>query len=103
MDAKSFWMVALGVAIFGARISFAADETCAVCDREIVVTGEFSHSRAPEGLEVQGAARRADEAFREEISGTNFTVSVLNLPAGTYTLSNRPRGNGFHQRRPARV
>jgi beta-glucosidase len=86
MNAKSFWVLAVCAATFWGRHAFAADETCAVCDRKIVVTGEFRHAIAPEDLAVQGAARRADEAFREEISGKNFAVSVLNLPAGAYTL-----------------
>jgi beta-glucosidase len=86
MNAKSIWILAVCAVSFWSRNLLAADETCAVCDRKIVVTGEFSHARAPEDLEVQGAARRADVAFREEISGKNFAVSVQNLPAGTYTL-----------------
>ena len=86
MNAKTIWILAVCAVSFWGRNSPAADETCAVCDRKIIVTGEFSHTRAPEGLVIQDAARRADEAFREEISGTNFAVSVQNLPAGTYTL-----------------
>jgi len=86
MNAKTLWVPAVCAAAFLGNIAFATDETCAVCDRKIIVTGEFSHSRTPEDLEVQGAARRVDEAFREEISGTNFAVSVQNLPAGNYTL-----------------
>ena len=86
MNAKSFLVLAVCAATFLVRNSFAADETCAVCDRKIVITGEFSHAIAPEEIAVQGAVRRADVAFREEISGGNFAVSIQNLPAGTYTL-----------------
>jgi beta-glucosidase len=86
MNAKRFWVPAICAAIFFGRHISAGDETCAVCDRKIIVGGEFHHSRGPDDLAVQGAARRSDEAFREEISGNNFTVSVFNLPAGKYTL-----------------
>ena len=34
----------------------------------------------------RGANWRGEEAFREEIFGTNFTVSVSSLPAGKYTV-----------------
>jgi beta-glucosidase len=86
MNAKSIWILAVCAASFWSRNSIAADETCAVCDRKIVVTGEFSHVIAPEAKVVQGAARRADVAFREDISGKNFAVAVQNLPAGIYIL-----------------
>jgi hypothetical protein len=36
------------------------------------------HSKAP----TNNAA-----AFREEINGTNFTVTIAHLPAGKYTIS----------------
>jgi len=68
-----------------ARI-FAGDETCNVCDKTLLVSGQFSHWRAEDPLAVQGAPPPSDAAFREEISGTNFTVSVLHLPAGRYTV-----------------
>jgi beta-glucosidase len=61
------------------------EETCASCDRKVLVTGQFQHGRGHESLAIEGAPRRADEAFREEIYGTNFSVTVPNLPAGKYT------------------
>src|ERR1035441_468856 len=63
------------------------EETCAACDRKILVTGQFQHGRGHESLAIEGAPRRSDEAFREEIYGTNFSVAVPNLPAGNYTRS----------------
>jgi beta-glucosidase len=86
MNAKHFWVLAVCAATIWSGSLFAADEICAVCDRKIVVSGDFHHARSAGDLAVQGAARRADAAFREEIYGKNFTVSVQNLPAGTYTL-----------------
>jgi beta-glucosidase len=67
------------------HVAFADEETCAVCDRKILVSGQFGHGRGHESLTIEGAARRGEEWFREEIYGTNFTVCVPNLPAGQYT------------------
>jgi beta-glucosidase len=61
------------------------EETCAACDRKVLVTGQFQHGRGHESLAIEGAPRRGEESFREEISGTNFSVTVPNLPAGKYT------------------
>jgi hypothetical protein len=51
-----------------------------------VVSGEISHGRGHESLTIEGALRRSEEAFREEIYGTNFTLSVPDLDAGAYTV-----------------
>ena len=56
------------------------------CDRKVLVSGQFKHGRGHESLAIVGAPKRGEEAFREEIYGTNFTVSVPNLPAGKYTV-----------------
>jgi len=56
------------------------------CDRKVLVSGQFEHGRGHESLAIQGAPRRAEEAFREEIYGSNFSVSVPNLPAGNYIV-----------------
>ena len=77
------------LAVFVLSLSIPAargdEETCAACDRQILVTGQFQHGRGHESLTIEGAPRRDDEAFREEIYGTNFSVSVPNLSAGKYT------------------
>jgi beta-glucosidase len=78
-------LAVLSAAFFGAN-AFATEETCAVCDRAIFVNGQFSHGHGHESLSIEGAARHGPEAFREEIHGKNFTVSVVNLPAGEYTI-----------------
>jgi len=67
-------------------IAFADEETCVACDRKVLVSGQFEHGRGHESLAIQGAPKRGEEAFREEIYGSNFTVSVPNLPAGKYTV-----------------
>ena len=63
-----------------------ADEICSVCDRKVVVTGQFKHGHDLEKLTIENAPKRMEEAFREEIHGPNFSVSVPHLPAGKYTV-----------------
>jgi beta-glucosidase len=84
---KRICFFALAVFIAGLSLPAArgGEETCVVCDKKILVTGQFQHGRGHESLTIEGAPRRADESFREEIYGTNFSVSVPNLPAGKYT------------------
>ena len=77
----------IGFAVWIAAPAALADmETCVACDRKILVQGEFEHNRGHESLAITGAPRRGEEAFREEITGTNFTLSAPNLPAGKYTV-----------------
>jgi beta-glucosidase len=77
---------ALAVFIVCLTISTARadEETCAVCDKKILVTGDFKHGRGHESIAIENAPRRGEEAFREGIYGTSFSVSVPNLPAGKY-------------------
>ncbi len=74
------------IAAFSAGAVFADEETCASCDLRVLVSGQFTHGRGHEGLAMVGAPRRGEDAFREEIYGTNFTLSVPDLPAGKYTV-----------------
>jgi beta-glucosidase len=67
-------------------VAFADEETCVACDRKVLVSGQFEHGRGHESLAITGAPKRSEEAFREEIYGTNFTLSVPHLPAGKYTV-----------------
>ena len=71
---------------FSTTVAFADEENCVACDRKVLVSGQFEHCRGHESLAITGAPKRGEEAFREEIYGTNFTVSVPNLPAGKYTV-----------------
>jgi len=64
----------------------ATDETCVACDRKVMVTGQFQHGRGHESLTIENAPKRMEEAFREEIHGPSFSVSVPNLPAGKYSV-----------------
>jgi beta-glucosidase len=64
----------------------ANDEACVTCEIRVRVSGQFTHGRGHESLTIEGAARRGEEAFREEIQGTNFTLTAANLPPGKYTF-----------------
>ena len=83
-------MILFALAAFAAGLSntvaLGDEEVCAACDRKVLVSGQFSHGRGQEGLTIAGAPRRTEEAFREEIYGTNFTLSVSSLPMGKYTV-----------------
>jgi len=65
--------------------SRAADETCIACDLPVEVNGEFSHYKIEGDPDIQGALGDPG-AFREEIWGPAFTISVPHLPAGRYTV-----------------
>jgi beta-glucosidase len=78
-------LAALAVCLSSTAVR-ADDEACVACDRSVLVSGQFSHGRGHESLPIVGAPRRGEEAFREEIQGTNFTLSVPHLPPGNYTV-----------------
>ena len=62
-----------------------AEEGCAACGLPVEVTGVFWHSLA-DGDRGIPAGEADSTAFREEICGRRFTVSVAHLPAGRYTV-----------------
>jgi beta-glucosidase len=78
--------LALCAGLTSVSIARGSEETCASCDRKIVVTGQFQHARGHESLAIENAPRRQEEAFREEIYGPSFAVTVPHLSAGKYTL-----------------
>jgi beta-glucosidase len=63
-----------------------ADETCVACDKKVIVSGQFQHRRAWGVTTLQGETWRGGDAYREEIFGTNFTVTVSGLPEGRYNV-----------------
>jgi beta-glucosidase len=69
---------------FSSPAVFGDDEICVACDKKVLVSGEFSHRRAWGVTTIEGATWRGEEAFREEIYGTNFTLTISGLPAGKY-------------------
>ncbi len=75
------------IALASLSVNFTAmadDETCVACDKKVVITGQFEHRRALGVTTIQGETSRGADAFREEIYGTNFTVTVSGLPPGPY-------------------
>ncbi len=75
----------------GAPTAFAADEICASCGQQVSISGDFAHRKDRGSVTVEGATDAA--AFREEINGSNFTVTIEHLPAGKYTDFHRRSGN----------
>jgi len=70
---------------FSAQAVFAVEEICGSCGKKVSITGDFTHRKDDATVTIQGAAGDA-AAFREEINGKDFTVSISNLPAGEYTI-----------------
>jgi beta-glucosidase len=66
--------------------SMRADETCKTCTHPLDVIGQFMHFKIGDDQAIQNAAPGEEPAFREEIYGSEFTVSVPHLPAGKYTV-----------------
>ncbi|MGP8198977.1 MAG: glycoside hydrolase family 3 C-terminal domain-containing protein [Limisphaerales bacterium] len=69
-----------------APTAFAADEICASCGEQVSVSGDFAHRKEGASVTIEGAGDKA-AAFREEINGKNFTVTISHLPAGKYTVA----------------
>ena len=76
--------VSLACLWLGVPGAFAADEICASCGQQVSLSGDFAHRKDNASVAIEGASDAA--AFREEINGTNFTVSIMHLPAGKYTI-----------------
>jgi beta-glucosidase len=63
----------------------AADENCGSCGYRVSVSGNFKHFKANTSDKIEGSSGDVS-AFYEEINGDEFSVSVMNLPAGKYTI-----------------
>ena len=66
--------------------AFPADEICASCGQAVSISGDFAHRKEDASVAIGGATSNA-AAFREEMNGTKFTVSIAHLPAGRYTIA----------------
>jgi beta-glucosidase len=74
------------VAILGCALPLHANEiTCATCDLHGSLSGDYAHHKDSNNLRIEGAGVNLD-AYREDIEGTNFTVSIAHLPAGKYKI-----------------
>jgi beta-glucosidase len=85
MRLKILCSIILLANLFSISAAFADEEICVACDKKVLISGDFNHRRAWGVTTIEGAGWRGEEAFREEIYGTNFTLSVSGLPAGQYT------------------
>jgi beta-glucosidase len=82
----SFAVPLLAGLLLSASATFAADEICASCGQQVSVGGSFSHRKENPSVAVEGAGNNA-AAYREDVNGTNFTVTIAHLPAGKYTIT----------------
>jgi beta-glucosidase len=64
--------------------AFSAEEVCAACGKKIVVTGQFQHGTSDTFLIANAPGNEA--AFRDDIHGPDFVLTVSNLAAGKYTV-----------------
>ncbi len=70
---------------FSVPAAFAAEEVCDSCGKLVTITGEFTHRKDDASVTIQDAGDNA-AAFREEINGKHFNVSIKDLPLGRYTI-----------------
>ena len=62
-----------------------AEEVCTSCGYSVSVSGNFNHFKTNTADIIEGDIGD-NSAFYEEIYGKEFSVSVSNLPEGTYTV-----------------
>ena len=79
-------VIFLLAAILFSTATWAEDEICASCGQQVSVSGNFSHHKDRPAVAIEGAGDNA-AAFREDINGTNFTVTISHLPPGKYTIT----------------
>jgi beta-glucosidase len=66
--------------------TFAADETYTCCGQQVSLNGDFVHRKDNASVTIEGAGTNA-AAFREDVNGKSFAVTIAHLPAGKYTIS----------------
>src|SRR5438552_157179 len=79
----------LALCLFGPLSLFtsrSAEEVCVTCEQKVLVSGDFTHATARGSLIIEGVPRGAEEAFREEVNGPEFTLSIPGLEAGKYSV-----------------
>jgi beta-glucosidase len=79
-------VIVLLAAILFSTATWAEDEICGSCSQQVSVSGNFSHHKDRPTVAIDGAGDNA-AVFREDISGTNFTVTISHLPPGKYTVT----------------
>ncbi|HEX9048364.1 MAG TPA: glycoside hydrolase family 3 C-terminal domain-containing protein [Verrucomicrobiae bacterium] len=78
-------MMAVACACLSSGSTRAADEICSSCGQEVSLSGDFAHRKDEASVVIQDAGSNAP-AFREEVNGKNFTVTIAHLPAGKYNI-----------------
>ena len=78
-------LVCLGVFIGAVPRAFSTEEICASCGQQVSLSGDFRHHKDDASVKIEGVAGNPT-VFREDVSGTNFTVTIAHLPAGKYTI-----------------
>ena len=79
-------VISLAVSLCSIDVSVAADEICTSCGPQVNVSGSFSHHKDAPSVAIEGAPGNAAD-FREDVNGTNFSVTISGLPAGKYTIA----------------
>jgi beta-glucosidase len=64
----------------------ADEEECGACSHLVQISGDITHFKVRDGIHIEGVPSDREAAFREEIWGQNFSISVAHLPAGKYTV-----------------
>lgn len=75
----------LGGLLVSVSGAFATDEICTSCGPQVNVSGSFAHRRERPTIAIDAPPDSA-AMFREDINGTNFAVTIAQLPAGNYTV-----------------
>ncbi len=74
-------LLVAALSLAGAALASSSEDTaeqyCPSCSLRVTVSGRFSHRTEEPSVEI-------DEAYREDVSGARFSVTVPNLPAGRY-------------------
>ena len=79
-----FFALLAGVSLHVQAV-FAADEICISCGPQVSVSGSFTHHKDGPSVAIEGTFTDPS-VFREDVNGTNFTVTISQLPAGRYTI-----------------
>ncbi len=82
---RPYWLIVFFVALLPTA-AFAEDELCGTCGPEVRLSGTFTHHKDRPSVSIEGAGDNA-AAYREDINGGSFTVTIATLPAGKYTLT----------------
>jgi beta-glucosidase len=64
--------------------AFATEEVCGACDKKVLITGQYEHGTSDTFAIANAPGNEA--AFRDEIHGPRFTLTVPDLMPGKYTV-----------------